>query len=101
MKLLPYVVGLECCPPLLCTPNSPPTPALVDSLKALIKFGEICIFAVTFLYVTDGLEKEGLLPVSGEEGGPCPCWVPKDSGIQMLARVLPDCVRTLSNPNKV
>lgn len=101
MKLLPYVVGLESCPPLLCTPTSPPTPALVDSLKALIKFGEIHIFAVTFLYVTDGLEKEGLLPANGKEGGPCPCWVPKDSGVQMLARVWPACVRRLGNSSKV
>lgn len=77
-----------------------PTPALVDSLKALIKFGEIHIFAVTFLYVTDGLEKGGLLPTNGK-GGPCPRWVPEDSGVQMLARVLPAWVRTVGNSNKV
>lgn len=68
---------LESCPPLLCTPNSPPTLALVDPLKALIKFGKIHIFAITFLYVTDGLERESLLPASGEEGGPCLYWVLK------------------------
>lgn len=71
MKLLPYVVWLERCPPLLCTLNSPPTLALVDPLKTLIKFGKIHIFAITFFYVTDGLERGGLLPASGEEGGPC------------------------------
>lgn len=102
MKPLPYVVGLERCPPLLCTPNSPPTPASVDALKALIKFGEIHIFAVTLLCVTDGLEREGLLPASGEEGGPCPRWVPTGTGVQMLAVVFsPACARTLGNPKEV
>lgn len=87
MKLLPYVVWLESCPPLLCTPNSPPPPTSVHSLKALIKFGEIHIFAVTFLYVTDGLEREGLPPANGEEGGPSPRWVPKGPGVPKPAMV--------------
>lgn len=65
---------------------SPPTP--VDPLKALIKFGEIHIFAVTFLYVTDGLQREGLLPANGKEGGPSRCWMPKGTGVRMLAVVL-------------
>ena len=78
MKLSPYAVGLESCPPLLCFPTIPfpPTPTPVDSLKALIKFGEIHIFAVAFLHVTDGLERKGLLPARGGVG-PSPCSMPK------------------------
>lgn len=96
MKLLPHVVGLESCLP-LSTTDSPPAATLVDSLEALIKFGKIHIFAVTFLYVTDGLEGESLLPARGE-GRPSPHWVPNGRGVQMLARALASLCKNTGQP---
>lgn len=58
MKLLPYVLGWGNCRTLSC----PPIPTKLDSLRAMIQFGEICIFIITF-YVFQKKWSEGCWPM--------------------------------------